>query len=257
MIGVFDSGLGGLSVVREVLALDQGVHILYVGDRAWAPYGERSLEELRLRSEVITRHLLSSGASTIAIACNTASAAALTHLRSVHPATVFVGMEPAVKPAVGLTTTGVVGVLATPATFQGTLFASVVDRFAEGIEVVPTPCPGWVSHVERSSPADEVRKTVEETLRPVLQRGADVLVLGCTHFPFLREHIAEIAGPGVAIVDPGEAVAKQVIRTAVPDSRSGVRVQVTGPVDGVAERIRHLTGLALGVESVTFVDRVS
>lgn len=257
MIGVFDSGLGGLSVVREVLRLDPEAHILYLGDREWAPYGQRSLDELRLRSEVITRHLLAAGASTITIACNTASAAALTHLRSVHPETVFVGMEPAVKPAVGLTSTGVVGVLATPATFQGALFSSVVDRFADGVEVVATPCPGWVSHVEGASPDSEVRKAVEETLRPVLASGADVLVLGCTHFPFLRDHIAAIAGPGVHIVDPGEAVARQVIRTAQPDAASGVRVQVTGPTDGVGERIRQLTGLALSVESVTFEHRVS
>lgn len=257
MIGVFDSGLGGLSVVREVLALDPAAHILYLGDRAWAPYGQRSLEELRRRSAEITRHLLAAGASTITIACNTASAAALTHLRSVHPETVFVGMEPAVKPAVGLTKTGVVGVLATPATFQGALFASVVDRFADGVEVVATPCPGWVSHVEDATPVSEVRRTVEETLRPVLARGADVLVLGCTHFPFLRDHIADIAGPAVHIVDPGRAVAGQVIRTALPDAASGVRVQVTGPADGVPERIRQLTGLALGVESVTFENRVT
>lgn len=255
MIGVFDSGLGGLSVVREVLALDPHAHILYVGDRAWAPYGQRSLGELRLRSEVITRHLLAAGASTITIACNTASAAALTHLRTVHPETVFVGMEPAVKPAVGLTTTGVVGVLATPATFQGALFSSVVDRFAEGVEVVATPCPGWVSLVEEPNPASEVRTSIEATLRPVLDRGADVLVLGCTHFPFLADHIAEIAGPAVHIVDPGEAVARQVIKTAAADTTTGVRVQVTGPVDGVAERILELTGLALSVESVTFEHR--
>jgi len=160
------------------------------------------------------------------------------------------------KPSAGLTTSGVGGVLATPATFPGALFASVVDRFAEGIEVVPTPCPGWVSLVEDASPVDEVKRAVEETLRPVLRRGADVLVLGCTHFPFLRDHIAEIAGPDVHIVDPGEAVARQVIRTAIPDPETGVRVQVTGPVDGVAERIQQLTGLAVGVESVTFVNRV-
>ncbi|MDX1447639.1 MAG: aspartate/glutamate racemase family protein, partial [Acidimicrobiia bacterium] len=170
MIGVFDSGLGGLSVVREVVRLDPTAHILYLGDRAWAPYGERSLDELRIRCESITRHLLDHGADTVAIACNTASAAALTHLRRVHPDVLFVGMEPAVKPAAQLTRSGVVGVLATPATFQGELFASVVDRFADGIEVLPTPCPGWVRLIEE--PSDDPAATVAETLAPLLERGA-------------------------------------------------------------------------------------
>ena len=254
MIGVFDSGLGGLSVVREVLALEPSAHILYVGDRAWAPYGERTLDDVRARSETITAHLLDAGADTVAIACNTASAAALAHMRARHPRRVFVGMEPAVKPAVALTKTGTIGVLATPATFQGALYASVVDRFAAGTRVIDAPCPGWMQLVE--DPPDEatIRSVLERDLHPILQGGADVLVLGCTHYPFLRHHIEAIAGPGVAIVDPGVAVARQVIRTAVPDERSGLRIQVTGSLDGVTERIHQLTGLDLTVESVTFTN---
>jgi glutamate racemase len=252
VIGVFDSGLGGLSVVREVLRQEPAVSLLYLGDREWAPYGERTLHEVRGRAELITTHLLAAGADTIVVACNTASAAALHHLRRRHPDVTFVGMEPAVKPAVSLTRTGVIGVLATPATFQGELYASVVDRFGAGVEVVDAPCPGWMELVERPTPGDVVRKSIDGALRPLLARGADVLVLGCTHYPFLRDEIAAAAGPGVTIVDPGEAVARQVIRTMIPSEDEEIRVQVTGPVDGVAERIETLTGLAIAVENVTF-----
>lgn len=255
MIGVFDSGLGGLSVVREVLALDPGSTILYLGDREWAPYGERSLDELRRRAEAITDHLLASGADTIAIACNTASAAALDHLRRRHRNVSFVGMEPAVKPAVARTRTGRIAVLATPATFQGTLYASVLDRFALDVEVVDLPCPGWVRLVEDPVPDDVVRTEVKARIEPLLADDIDVLVLGCTHYPFLRPHIEAVAGEGVTIIDPGRAVARQVIRTAVPDTTGGVRVQVTGPTHGVADRIRQLVGLAVDVESVTLPHR--
>lgn len=252
MIGVFDSGLGGLSVVREVLRLDPHAHILYIGDRAWAPYGERSLDDVRQRSETITAHMLEAGADTVVIACNTASAAALAHVRSVHPGRVFVGMEPAVKPAVALTRTGTIGVLATPATFQGALYASVVDRFAADTRVIDAPCPGWMELVEDPPDDRTIRALIERHVRPLLEQGADVLVLGCTHYPFLRDHIEAVAGKNVAIVDPGVAVARQVIRTAVADARSGLHIQVTGSTRGVSKRIHQLTGLDLTVESVTF-----
>ena len=252
MIGVFDSGLGGLSVVREVLRLDPSAHILYVGDRAWAPYGERTLDDVRDRSETVTAHLLATGADTVVIACNTASAAALAHVRAIHPDRVFVGMEPAVKPAVALTRTRTIGVLATPATFQGALYASVVDRFAADTRVIDAPCPGWMEMVEDPPDDETIRSMIERDVRPLLSQGADVLVLGCTHYPFLREHIEAVAGTNVAIVDPGVAVARQVIRTAAGDVRSGVHVQVTGSQHGVSERIYQLIGLDLTVESVTF-----
>lgn len=257
MIGVFDSGLGGLSVVREVLRLDPNAHIIYLGDRAWAPYGERQLDELRTRAESITRHLLAMGADTVAIACNTASAAALHHLRATYQDVVFVGMEPAVKPAVGLTRSGVIGVLATPATFQGELFASVVDRFAQDVEVIAQPCPGWVELVEEGRPDVEMMRMIEQSLQPVLDRGADVLVLGCTHYPFLRQYIEALAGPNIRLVDPGEAVARQIVHTAAPDEADGLRIQVTGPADMVSQRIATLTGFDVTAESVTFEHRVS
>jgi glutamate racemase len=201
-------------------------HILYLGDRSWAPYGVRSLDDVRSpRAVVITDHLLLRPPDTIVLACNTASAAALTYLRALHPDRCFVGMEPAVKPAASTTRSGVVGVLATPATFQGALYASVVDRYAAGVDVVEVPCPGWMEMVEHPVDDAERQAVIERTVAPLVAAGADVLVLGCTHYPFLRSHIEAAAGHGVVVVDPGEAVARQVIRTAVPDRRSGVRIR--------------------------------
>lgn len=256
VIGVFDSGLGGLSVAREIRRLDPDAGILYLGDRAWAPYGGRTLDELRMRSEAITAHLLAAGAESIVVACNTASAAALVHLRGLHPDVVFVGMEPAVKPAATLTRSGTIGVLATPATFRGDLYASVVDRFAGDVRVIETVCPGWVEAVER--PTDPARRAalVEEFVKPTVAAGADVLVLGCTHYPFLVSEIRAAAGPDVAIVDPGPAVAAQVLRVVPRPTPGPFEIEVTGPTDAVAERVRELIGLAPPVRAVTLAHGV-
>jgi len=173
-------------------------------------------------SAQISGWLLDRGASTIAIACNTASAAALHSLRAVHPDMRFVGMEPAVKPAALATSTGVIGVLATAATFQGELFASVVQRHADGLTILTRACPRWVELVELGTiDGPEVERQVELCLAPLLDAGVDALVLGCTHFPFLIPVIDRIAGPGVAIVDPAPAVARQVKRVAGASSGSG------------------------------------
>lgn len=251
VIGVFDSGLGGLSVVREVLGLRPGTAIRYVGDRAMAPYGSRPADEIRGRAHAISEHLLDAGATTIVVACNTASAAALHDLRAHHPHVDFVGMEPAVKPASSLTRSGVIAVLATPATLAGELYASVVGRFATDVRVVDVPCEGWVELVEEDAAASERRAVVADRLRPPLAEGADVLVLGCTHYPFLVDDIRAVAGPAVDIVDPGVAVARQVLRIAPAPEAGVLEVDVTGPADGVEGRIRDLTGLAPRVRAVT------
>lgn len=252
MIGVFDSGLGGLGVVGHIRRLLPRADILYLGDRARAPYGTRTLSEVRTYSEQIVDHLLRRGAETIVVACNTASAAALHHLRDRHPTVGFVGMEPAVKPATGLSRTGVIGVLATEATFQSELFASLVDRHANGTRVVCRPCHGWVELVESGlvdghDTATAVRRHVE----PVLEEGADVLVLGCTHYPFLAPTIERVTGDGVKIVDPAEAVARQVARRCADLGSGGVSVEVTGTTEGLGDTIRRLTGLAVTVQAVT------
>jgi len=222
LVGVFDSGVGGLSVLREIRAQIPGTPILYLGDQQHVPYGSRSLEEVRRFSEEITRFLLSKGARLIVVACNTASAAALKYLRCVFPDTPFVGMEPAVKPAVEQTRSGVVGVLATPATFQGVLYASVVERFAQGVTILQDSCPGLVSQIEKGELGSSETKTIlERSLHPMLNQGIDTVVLGCTHYPFVIPLISHIVGPNVRVIDPAPAVARQV-RHLLPIVENGL-----------------------------------
>lgn len=212
-IGIFDSGVGGLSVLRAIRQRLPGEDLIFLADQAHVPYGSRSMEEVRAFSEAITRFLSGQGTKLIVVACNTASAAALHHLRQVFPQTSFVGMEPAVKPAAEQTRSGVVGVLATPATFQGALYASVIERFASGVNVLQDTCPGLVMAIEAGQlDSGEVRTILEKALRPMLTQGIDTVVLGCTHFPFVIPLIEEIVGPQVRVIDPAPAVARQAAR---------------------------------------------
>jgi glutamate racemase len=213
VIGIFDSGVGGLSVLRAVQQVLPGEDLVYFADQAHVPYGSRTLNEVRAFSEGITRNLLAEGAKLIVVACNTASAAALHHLRGVFPDVPFVGMEPAVKPASEHTQSGVVGVLATPATFQGELYASVIERFANGVRVLQDTCPGLVMEVDAGNlDTPQVRAILERALKPMLDGGIDTVVLGCTHFPFVIPTIEEIAGPSVRVIDPAPAIARQAVR---------------------------------------------
>ncbi len=212
-IGVFDSGVGGLSVLRAVRALMPEEEALYFADQGHVPYGPRPLEQVREFSEAITRFLLAQGVKLIVVACNTASAAALHFLRENFPHVPFVGMEPAVKPAAERTRSGVVGVLATPATFQGALYASVVERFANGVILLQDTCPGLVAQIERGDLDGPVTRAIlESALRPMLARGIDTVVLGCTHYPFVIPLIEEVVGENVRVIDPAPAVAKQAKR---------------------------------------------
>jgi glutamate racemase len=212
-IAVFDSGVGGLSVLRAIQSLLPHESLLYIGDQAHVPYGPRPRAQVQAFAEAITRYLLEQGAKMIVVACNAASAAALHHLRQTFPAMPFVGMEPAVKPAAEQTHTGVVGVLATPATFQGELYASVLERFAQGVQVLQDTCPGLVAQIERGDLSGlETRRILETALNPMLAQNIDTVVLGCTHYPFVIPLIQDIAGPAVRVIDPAPAVARQVAR---------------------------------------------
>jgi len=212
-IGIFDSGVGGLSVLRAIHALLPGQRTIYLADQAHVPYGPRPLDEVLAFSEGVTRFLLDHGASLIVVACNTASAAALHPLRLKWPEVPFVGMEPAVKPAAEATHTGVVGVLATPATFQGALYASVVERFAHGVTLLQSTCPGLVGQIEKGQlDHPQTRLILREAIQPMLSAGIDTIVLGCTHYPFVIPQIREIAGADVRVIDPAPAVARQVAR---------------------------------------------
>ncbi|MBE7534963.1 MAG: glutamate racemase [Anaerolineales bacterium] len=217
-IGVFDSGAGGLSVLRAIRARLPNESTLYFGDQQHVPYGLRAMEQIQRLSETIARFLLARDVKIVVIACNTASAAALKFLRDKFPHVRFVGMEPAVKPAAERTRTGKVGVLATPATFQGELYASVIGRFANGVELYQSACEGLVQQIERGDlTGNETRRILHDALKPMAAKQVDVVVLGCTHYPFVIPLIQEIAGADVQVIDPAPAVARQVERLLEAD----------------------------------------
>jgi len=229
-IGIFDSGVGGLSILREIRNLLPHEDMHYFADQAHVPYGARSLEEVRGYSEGITSFLLNQGAKLIVVACNTASAASLYHLRNRFPDLLFVGMEPAVKPAAESTLNGIVGVLATPATFQGELFASVVERFAEGVTILPQTIPDLVERIEAGEiGTPETRAIISLAIQPLLDSGVDTLVLGCTHYPFIIPILQELAGAGVRVINPSPAIARQTIRL-ITDNNLRTAKNKTGEV---------------------------
>lgn len=212
-LGIFDSGVGGLSVLRAIRHELPHEDILYFGDQAHIPYGPRTKEEIRELSVGITRFLLNIGAKLIVVACNTASAAALHELRWLFPGVPFVGMEPAVKPAAEATHTGKVGVLATPTTFAGDLYTSVVERFAKDVQIFTSTCPGLVEKVEEGDlDGPQTREILEEALLPMLAAGIDTVVMGCTHYPFVIPLIESITDPNVNVIDPAPAIARQARR---------------------------------------------
>ncbi len=208
MIGVYDSGIGGLSVWKELYAIMPEQDYVYVADSAHCPYGDKSPEYIMERAETITRFMIGKGTEIVVVACNTATAAAISFLRS-RFSIPFVGMEPAVKPAVNISETGVIGVLATSNTFKGRLYHDTVMRCASGVKLVEIVGAGLVEAVENGEiPHDLIRKYVDE----MLSEGADTIVLGCTHFPFLEDAIAEYAGPSIKIINPAPAVARQAMK---------------------------------------------
>lgn len=252
MIAFYDSGLGGLSVLREARGLLAGHDLCYIADSAYCPYGPRPADEVRARALTVGRWALERGAALLVVACNTASSAALELLRAELPLPV-VGMEPGLKPAVRATRSGVVGVLATSNTLAGARFAALVERFAEGVQVLTQPCPGLVEQVEAGDlDGPHTRALVRQYAGPLLARGADTLVLGCTHYPFVRPLIAELAGPRVTIVDTGPAVARQVARLAAEHGlRPGqgrVGCFTTADPAAVAAPLLRLLGLPAPVE---------
>jgi glutamate racemase len=219
LIGVFDSGVGGLSVLAQIRKALPDADLTYVADRARAPYGVRSLEEVASISVEIGSKLVDQGATCLVVACNTASAAALETLRGRFTVPI-VGMEPAVKPAAMASRSGKVAVVATAATFQGRLFESVVSRFARDIEVMTAACPKWVELVESGVVSGaSAEAVVDEALGPMVAKGADVVVLACTHFSFLSDVITALYP--VHVIDPASAVAAQTARVAPDVSGAG------------------------------------
>ncbi len=257
-IGVFDSGLGGLSVLRELVTALPQENFIYVSDAGHCPYGGKRASEITDRAEAITDFLLAKGVKLIVVACNTATIAAIESLRATYTVS-FVGMEPAVKPAAVLTRAGVVGVLATGAALAGEKLHRLIERHAAGVRVLTQPCPGLVERVEAGLISSaETRALVERYTAPLLAQGADVLVLGCTHYPFLKQVIQNVVGPEVTLLDTGAAVARRAVsllqaeRLATSASEPGrIRCFTSGDPVVVAETASQLWGSPLTVERMS------
>lgn len=211
-IGVFDSGQGGVSVLREIRGRLAHEDLVYVADSAHVPYGGHDAAFILERSLGLSQHLVNGGCKAVVVACNTATAAAMPTLRERMPVPV-IGIEPAVKPAAAATRSAVVGVLATIGTLRSARFAALLERFGDGIDVITEPCPGLVEQVEQGDfDGPETRTLIRRHLTPLLAAGADVVILGCTHYPFLRTLIESEAGPDVTVIDTGAAVARELER---------------------------------------------
>lgn len=211
-IGVFDSGVGGISVLREIRALLPHENLLYYADSGHCPYGGKPQAAIQARAAAITEFMLERQVKLVVVACNTATIAAVEHLRATYPIP-FVGMEPAVKPAAQATKTGVVGVLATGAALAGEKFHRLAAAYSGQIRLITQPCPGWVEQVEQGDlEGADTQALIRRYTQPLLDQNADVLVLGCTHYPFLRPAIQRIVGPDVTLLDTGAAVARQTRR---------------------------------------------
>ena len=254
-IGVFDSGVGGLSVLKHIRARLPRQRLLYVADSGHVPYGDKTIEYIRERSRRLTEFLVEKGAAAVVVACNTATAAAAVTLREQFTIPI-VAMEPAVKPAVAATRSGVVGVLATVGTLESAKFAALLEQYAGDVEIVTQACPGLVEQVEAGeldSPA--TRALLVRYTEPLLTRGADTLVLGCTHYPFLRPLLAELVGPNVTLIDTGDAVARQLVRRLPPELVAASvapaeHFWTTGDA-GAAQRIMsQLWGRSVAVEAL-------
>lgn len=212
-VGVFDSGVGGLSVLGEIRNLLPDESLLYVADGGHIPYGEKTPEFIRQRCFIIAQFFREQGAKALVLACNTATAAAGAQLREHYPDWPIVGMEPAVKPAAAATRSGVVGVLATTGTLQSAKFAALLDRFAGNVRVITQPCPGLVELIEAGdlfSPA--LRTLLQSYVEPLLAQGCDTIILGCTHYPFLKPLLRAMIPESISLIDTGHAVARQLQR---------------------------------------------
>lgn len=214
-IGIFDSGIGGLTVARAIRELMPAEPLLYVADNDRAPYGKRSAEEVLTFSRQITRFLADRGCRLIVVACNTATSVAIDVLRADFPELLFVGMEPAVKPAALSTRSGKIGVMATELTLKSDRYQELVDRYAPGVVIYADPCRGLVSLIEAGANSDRAtEELLQRILHPMLEANIDTLVLGCTHYPLILPQIKAICGPEIRLIDPAPASAQQIERLA-------------------------------------------
>ena len=261
-IGVFDSGVGGLSILRQIRSLLPREDVLFLADQDHVPYGIRSLDEVRRFCHGITDFLLEESAKLVVVACNTASAAALRKLRENYPDVSFVGMEPAVKPAAKSTRSRIVGVLATQATFQGELFASVVERFAQDAIVIEQTLPNLVRRIEAGDlDGPLTREILHEYVAPLIAKGADTLVLACTHYPFIIPALKELVGPEVQVIDPSPAIARQTMRVlghtnlnAPLDQIGRVSYYSSGDPEHMRRMVKRLLGEDVQIRPLGWTD---
>jgi glutamate racemase len=251
-IGVFDSGVGGLSVLRHIRQVLPDERLIYVADSGHVPYGDKSPDYIERRSLTLSRFLIEQGADAIVIACNTATAAAIATLR-IQFSLPIVGMEPAVKPAVAATRSGVVGVLATIGTLESSRFAALLERYGEEVEIVTQGCPGLVEQVEQDELGSALTKElIARYTAPLLARGADTLILGCTHYPFLAPLIREVVGENITLVDTGTAVARQLrrrLQTELPERISAAQHQTEFWTSGDATQASRIISALWGEPS--------
>lgn len=244
-IGIFDSGLGGLSVLTHARRHFPGQDFVYFADQGHAPYGDRSSVEVHDLTVAAVDRLLEHQAKAIVIACNTASDSALESMRTRYPQTPFVGIEPAVKPAVAASRSGIVGVLATTRTVRGSRLRSLIREHAGPATVLTQACPGLVDLIEDGlGDTDHTRDLIATYLRPLISAGADTIALGCTHYSFVADHISAEAGPTVAIIDPADAVARQIGRVVDVDATGGtVRYETSGDSVRTRRQLQEMFGV--------------
>lgn len=261
-IGVFDSGLGGLSVLREIRTTLPKESLIYAADSLYCPYGSRSEQEIRWRSLLIASALAERGAKLLVIACNTATAVALEALRDRFDLPI-IGLEPAVKPAVAMSQRRRIGVLATPRTAASARLRRLIERYGDDAIVRIVPAPGLVELVESGSMREaQSTRLVRTLVEPLMADGVDTIVLGCTHYPFLREVIQEIVGDAVTLVDSGPAIARRT-RELVEihdmanknDLPGELRILTTGEIESVTLLASSLLGEQVVAEHLPLDER--
>ena len=255
-IGIFDSGVGGLSVAREIRRALPGEDLLYVADTAYCPYGDRALEDVRERALAVGRYVEGAGAKLLVAACNTASGAALEQLREALAIPV-VGLEPAVKTGAAVTRNGKVGVMATAGTLTSARYARLVREHARGIEVQPQPCPGLADLIEEGHLDDErLHARLEQLTRPLRDAGVDTVILGCTHYAFVSGPLGRVLGPGVQLIDSAPAIARRTEHLLGEDGSPGadgpgrLAVLTTGDPHKVAPVVVRLWGAEVPVDAI-------
>jgi glutamate racemase len=260
-IGIFDSGVGGLSVLKALHLKRPGSPLHYVADSGHAPYGDRDAAHVIERSLRVTDHLVRHGARMVVVACNTATALAIEALRQAFPEILLVGVEPGVKPAAASSRNGRIGVMATPGTLASARFAALVDRHAPHCLVLPVACAGLAGAIERGAAAsDEIDALLDGFCQRLRDAGVDTVVLGCTHYPFVADRIAQRLGPDVRLLDTADAVARQAMTlhgrppeatTSADPERHGIRLQTTGETAVLERLARSGLGLSVSAERVT------